>query len=474
MPRVPVVCLRGWIPVLLLLLAGCLGAASEETNGPAAGQARRWVGESPVPPFGCVLESSDSTGFTWAKGFLFAHLAAWPGPGAKPEEAQPLAYGKWTGGPYHNAAGERWVKRINGWYEAGTAAGLTQDTFRSFDDKHSSLRPGAFPQLQFAEPRAALGNPAKTIFRPRVTLGVQSYGIDGHSVIESRIRAALRRYYETGAPVTMQRTYRTFYENNFLFVAPAVGTFKPGRDTFAFLSPFYLHSVGASGTDARLMKPLVMASAALPPELKTRILRKGLYVPALMYLFKESITGGIRGTEAHVPAYSLPDAAKHETEEDAPFLDRLITAAHELKHIPPVCRLHVTDMRVEDEEDRPNRSEIYKEVNTYAVTAALRHGQTLVLDVDLRYSWTDHNLPVAQYFTEVLRGEAAITRRNDEGSRLRIRIPWRLTNNRDDLRTDILLLADDGTYAGAPAYISVRHLHRHDPLTLGIKKRPRP
>ena len=89
---------------------------------------------------------------------------------------------------------------------------------------------------------------------------------------------------------------------------------------------------------------------------------------------------------------------------------------------------------------------------------------------DVQSSWTDEGRPIAAYKALLLRGEASIELLNGEESELRIRMPWMRTTGVRDLRTDVLLLVHDGSYYSAPAYLSVRHLDRLDPITLGIKK----
>lgn len=432
----------------------------------------RLVDGIPVPPFGEALKPRDDTDFSRAEDFVRSHLESWPDSLAAPTGKMPLFYGKWTRGPYRNPSGERWVAQVNAWYQEGSAAGLTQDTFRSFDRNHSSIRLRGYPQMKHEKPVESLEELLEVVFLPRVTMGVQSYGAKGKSVIEERSRKTLRSFYaqeDSGAPFL--RSYRLCYESNFLFVAPAVGSFAPDKDAFAFLSPFYLHSVGASGSDSKLLKPLVFASAALPPDLKTRMLRKGLFVPTLMYLFKSTIAGDIRSPGAHLPAYALPTEADDDSEAPTPFLDALLESAHGLTHIPPVARLRMERVSIEAEGDRDYDGRAYYEDNTYAFTGALRQGQAFELTVDLRYSWTDEDRPVVGYHTSVLRGEASVESLNEEQSVLNIRIPWLPTNNKDNLRTDVLFLVNDGTYDSAPAYLSVRHLHRLDPITLGIRSR---
>ncbi|MCC6486874.1 MAG: hypothetical protein IT364_05180 [Candidatus Hydrogenedentes bacterium] len=398
-----------------------------------------------------------------------ARLTEWPAPEKRAEAPVPLQYDKWAG-PYMNAAGERWVNQINQWYTEGTAAGLTQDTFRSFDNDHSSIRTVFFPQLNVAEPVTSFGTSCKNVLGQRVTMGVQSYGTQGMCVADFHCVNTIRSFYESGKPAPgPQALFRIFYENNFVYVAPAVGTFAPDKDAFSFLSPFYLHSVGASGTDATLLKPLVFASAALPPDLKTRILRNGLFAPVMMYLFKNAIAGDIKSPDAHLPAYTLPEEAENAHPGPSPFLDTLISSAHGLKHVPPVCRMKATPVAPSSAEGKEVQLAGYMEDNTYAFSSALRPGEALELEVDLRPSWTDEGKHVTEYYAAVLRGKADIQSLESNGSRVKVTVPWEVRDRDRDFRTDILLLVSDGTYYSAPAYISVRHIHKLDPIIRGIR-----
>ncbi|MCC6698169.1 MAG: hypothetical protein IT365_21280, partial [Candidatus Hydrogenedentes bacterium] len=366
-----------------------------------------------------------------------ARLTEWPAPESRPEAPVPLQYDKWAG-PYLNAAGERWVNQINQWHTEGTAAGLTQDTFRSFDNNHSSIRTVFFPQLNVAEPVTSFGASCKNVLGQRVTMGVQSYGTQGMCVADFHCVNAIRAFYQSGKPAPgPQALFRIFYENNFLYVAPAVGTFSPEKDSFSFLSPFYLHSVGASGTDATLLKPMVFASAALPPELKTRILHNGMFVPTMMYLFKSAIAGDIKSASAHLPAYTLPEEAADGHPGPSPFLDTLIGSAHDLKHAPPVCRMKATPVAPTNAGTESVRQAEYVEDNTYVISSALRPGEALELEVDLRPSWTDKGTHVTEYYAAVLRGGATIEPMAEDGSKVKVKVPWELRDRDHDFRTDI-------------------------------------
>ncbi len=426
-----------------------------------------------VPPFGCPLYDRDCSGPSCPAGCEKHPLSEWPDAAKSPSAALPLQ----GPGPYPNGLGREWVGRINKWYEEGTASGLTQDRFRSFDNGHSGLRKNPFPQLKSEKPVPTYFAVCEDIFAPRVTMGVQSYGatphpqikIQGRSMIEFNSQSVIRAAYSI-SKTESRRTrsfYRSFYENNFLFIAPAVGTFTPERDSFTFLSPFYLHSIGASSSDSTLMIPFVFASAAMPPEIKTRILRKGLFVPTMMYLFKSHIAGDIKSTEAHVPAYKIAEA-QFGYEGPTTFLDNMLNAAHDLTHIPPVARLKFSKQSgINDSHDYQSRP--YYATNVYSFTAALRQGEKLYLIIDLRYSWTDEGKTLTSYYSKKLRGEGEIEYLNEEGSLLGITVPWSLTPTTHDYRSDFLFLVNDGDYYSAPAYVSVRHIHRFDPIIKGIK-----
>lgn len=396
-------------------------------------------------------------------------LTSWPEPDAQTIGEGPLQYDNWVG-PYKNPSGERWVEQINSWYGEGTAAGLSQDTFRSFDEGHSGLRLSYFPQMQSEEPVSTFGPAGKFVFPERVTMGVQSYGVEGMAVIERHSQEIIRGYYESKfTDVGFQKFFQLFYESNFLFVAPAVSTYSDSADSFSFLSPFYLHSVGASGTDASLLKPIVFAAAALPPNIKTQALRSGRYVPTLMYLFKNAIAGDILSPESHVPAYGLPEESGDGWTGDTPFLDTLVNGAHDLDHLPPVCRLKPVSVELSVSKEHDYAERAYLELSHYGFTGTLRRDQEFKFVVDLSSSVVDDGHSLKSYHTSLLRGSGTITPVNESGSQVEVRIPWTLTDRTHDYRTDILFLVNDGTYYSSPAYISIRHIHELDPLVRGIK-----
>ncbi len=431
---------------------------------------------------------------------------------------KPLTFAKWDK-PYANPAGKVMIDQINQWFEEGTAAGLTQDTFRSFDSNHSKIG-RTYPQLTFASHKPDYHPLAERVFSDRVTFGVQSLGF--HKSPFGEPVAINEFHYRTTILAALNPTllkskfgsnrsavdflpFRVMYENNTLLVAPSVWTYHPEgqgiADGFSFLSPFLIQTIGNSGSDAFLMKPVIMASAALPPKIKTRLLRTGTYTPNLLRLFKKHIGGSLRNEAAHRAAFQLPQREANEQVklEEASFLNSLIQDAHSLTHLPPVAKLsiHSKPKWTTKVPDTP----VYFGDHRYLMAATLQEGQTLELRVSLAESWKDEGQTLKAFHAEVLREPhgaqtyeaelkqllikytekhplvqqlrekmndaskgSRLIRKNPEGSVWEIRIPWQQTSASPTAvrRTDILFLVNDGKYDSAPAYLSVRHMQRSD------------
>lgn len=413
-----------------------------------------------------------------------AWLAAWPA--ARSGDPRPVIDAGRTRGAYASPAGNAVAERINRWYAEGSAAGLSAYAFRSFDGGHSNLRGDPFPQLSVLQPLpgarrvGALYRPEQAVFAQRVTFGVRSEGMRGpaqyapdrlESVIEYATRVSLWNHYRnTGRDV--HPLLQAFYARNFLFVVPAVGTYWGRRDSFTFLSPFYLHSVGDSGTDRALLTPIIMAAAALPPALSRRILRGGFLVPTLSQLFRQHYAGGLRNPAAHAPAFALPDEAAEGQAGPVPLLSALVEGAHGLSHIPPVTRIDAPDARVHVHAEPAYPQPAYLRVTPHHVVAVLRPDESFEATLDLRASAADAGQAITAYHAELLSGPGELTPIPEQAGRYRLRVAWTAALPGGSLRTDVLALASDGTYDGAPAYVSIKHVQPSEAGPLGMRGPP--
>ncbi len=434
----------------------------------------------------------------------YEYVATWPNAiSSKVSKKSPLKFESWDK-PYGDDAGKAVVDQINTWFEEGSAAGLSQDAFRSFDSDHSKVG-AVYPQMTMAKPVADYRPAQQAIFSERVTFGVQSLGFhtsvfdeamaivefhDRCKILEQVKPSHLKRKVGVERPVIEASFYRALYESNCLLICPAVWNYQVRQDgshhdNLSFLSPFFLYSLGKSGSDSYLMKPILYAAASLPSDLKTRMLRTGTYVPSLLGLFKGQLgEGDLLKVTAHPSAYALPETGL--------FLEPLINKVHELKHIPPVTRVSLVGGKSND---------LVLANERYLITSALREGQTLELKIDLSDSWTDAGKKLVAAEGKILREpdstatlkaelkkllvefterhplveqtrarikkaqgqQSTLTRVVGQETRWRLRVPWQPMSTTTGLkRTDVVFVASDGTYQGAPAYVSVRHLQRSD------------
>lgn len=453
--------------------------------------------------FGCDLDVDGCLGPRFPPWcFGVRSIKDWKEPGDR-SASVPLKFDFWQR-PYQNKAGFDAVKQINTWFADGESAGLGQDAFRSFDSGHSTIR-DFYPQLRQLPPLESYDAECRDVFAPGVTFGVQSLAAsadilgEGLSVIDFYSATELlyhynpteyRRLIGAKSPVFTRAFYRQLFESNVLLISPAVKSFQfrgdEVQDRFYFLSPYYLHSIGLSGSDSQLLKPLIFAAASLPRELKTRILRNGMQTPVLMWLFRFAMNDDLDSVESHVPAFLLPaeadrpapelelrddgaresltEAYERVGDESAPFLDALLEAARGLQHIPPVARIrHLTAPMVSGG-DYSIEAFVYSD--PYTVQAVLRPGERLELELDLTQSWTDEGI-LAGYDVQLLRDpgsgtETVIDSTRIEEGRTRLSIPWQQAEPECGRRTDVSLQVNDGRVNSVPAYISVRHLQEDD------------
>ena len=425
----------------------------------------------------------------------------------KVEKRSPLVFKDWDK-PYNDEAGKGVVALVNQWFEQGKAAGLSQDTFRSFDSNHSKVG-AVYPQLTFAKPLPNYAELRPMIMADRVTFGVQSLGFH-QSVFDEPM--AIKEFHDrcqilsAVAPDFLEskigmtragvdtRFYRALAESNCLFVSPTVWNYKIREDgshydNVSFLSPFSLYSVGKSGSDSHLLKPFLYAAAALKPEVKLRMLRTGTYVPSLLTLFRERLGGGdLLQAKAHPSSVGLP--------KEAGFLKELVNAAQALDTIPPVTQLALVGEPKLKTADR-EKAAVYFRHEGPVVRVSLLPGQAVEFVVDASASWVDSGQELKGTKAKVLRepggaetlqqqldallvkyterhplveqARARMTKAKTKQSEVvavpgkahhwRVKVAWQAQSSGTGLkRTDIAVLASDDAHDGAAAYITVRHL----------------
>ena len=338
---------------------------------------------------------------------------------------------------------DRWltsdqVAQLDVWYREGTGAGLEQDTFQSWDGGHSAPDSGFWYQMSFLtyfEASLAVWQ-SYNVESNDITWAVQSFGWYGDTRGVPLVNGSQLAYtaysYDTAA-------FEWMYTENLAFVAPSVDSYRGegADDKMAYMSPYYLISEGMSYTDVDLSRSMFWASAALHPELKTRLLDTSTYVPTLQWLLKRNYAADYRSAEAHKAAYDW-DVITNDVAW------AMVLDAHELTHMPPMPVLNLVDSNVPT----------MLSVTDWIVSASTNDTRgTVELTLDASRSYADNGGCITEYSWTLLRGTEGVvmTPLTVDGSRMHFEIPWQP----DSPRTDVVLIVNDGTMDGPPAYVSI-------------------
>jgi hypothetical protein len=453
-----------------------------------------------VADFGCDLLPNGDCAAIVPRDACGPAVQSWPLSHSSVEDSIPFKF-DWWAGPYQNKAGYDAVNRINEQFRTGQSAGLMADRFRSFDNNHSTVR-AFYPQLTILDATGSYLNSCEMILEQKVSLGVQSFRVDGSpvgdriAVMDYYDRVSLAKHYRPDmadsfvVDVIPDRDYRILFEKNALIISPSVDSFKTDDtgdlDRFTFLKPYSMHATGASGVDSDLAKIILFASASLAPPTKERIFRNGLFVPVMEYLIRRNLHGDLLDPKAHAPSINIPAEAylappQQKTLENgqlesrlsayenapsmsAPFLDSLLEDAAQLTSIPPITRMLIQDdlihhIKGSDQYEKPP----YISSSPYAISIALRPGEWFEGELDLAASWTDQEAPMMDSQFLLIRDlEGRSTVESLGNHKFRISIPWSQGTAQDNLRTDLAFFAEDSQHIGFPAYLSVRHIQPND------------
>jgi len=176
-------------------------------------------------------------------------------------------------------------------WKRGRAAGNRGDLYDNRDRGHSTLKPGAHPQLAHVAyapaARAAdldYGLNDRLLF-DAPTLGNSSTAITAGALWRSLPRAALTAADGTGPLRLWQNASR-----NQLYVYPAHRDWTSGRgDLYPANTPYLLISHGSSGSDQPLLEAVAMILAAFRPATKQRLVAENLVVPTVQMVFRRSL-----------------------------------------------------------------------------------------------------------------------------------------------------------------------------------------
>lgn len=356
---------------------------------------------------------------------------------------------------------------LNGWYEAGKAAGNIGDVYDNRDGDHSSLRMNQFPQVR----KIIYSTEEKKRRRhwalmrevwPHIVVGNSST-----SAGPTRSGSNARTGY--AVPVFLARLHQQYRKNN-LYIYPEHLDYDPGRDKrpgygdlFHLNTPYIIISRGSSGSDRPFMKAAFRTLAAFRPDVKQKLAEAGLLMPAVQMILRRTY-GGIDSDEQYMTGAAHPTAFAGGKVDEMAMVK--LANAMTVDKLPPLSQLEVVE---------ESASEALRDVLTgrhperrgetpHAISRVYQGPRPAYRMVISAAASVDANDKPLKYHWKVLRGDAdriTIEPRDDRGEVVELTVPFHNgpMESPDDPsiphnRVDIACFADNGDYLSPPSFIS--------------------
>ncbi|SEW37229.1 hypothetical protein SAMN05444851_3254 [Aliiroseovarius sediminilitoris] len=347
----------------------------------------------------------------------------------------------------------------------GKAAGNRGDLYDNRDRGHSRLNVKAHPQLTellyhpvLRDQNIDYGAAVGLLFDVPV-IGNSSTALTAGPFARSVPRMVLTGMQPVGAEALYQN-----YVNGQIHVYPSYRDHEPGgKDMLPANTPYYIISQGSSGSDQPHLEALAMILAAFRPDTKARLMETGLLASTVQMVFRRS-RNQVRERGAYLAAVAHPTAFPAEGIN----LERLVALANAIQpdNIPPMVQLSV----LEEPENQPGvdvfgdglSERLFDTPSAIArVWRSHRYKREMVLSAK---DTVDPNGRPLTFNWVLLRGDrrqVTIAPLDDTGTSARITIGWQgpsIVAGSDDVsssRVDIAVIAYNGVYDSAPAFLSV-------------------
>ncbi|GHB94973.1 hypothetical protein [Cerasicoccus arenae] len=354
-------------------------------------------------------------------------------------------------------------KKIQTWFDEGTAAGNVGDLYENRDGGHSRLnlkKFGQFAQLVYGEELKKLGADFGVkikIVNERPTLVNASLAMLGKPFARSMARLIMHN------PELSPELYSMYRIANICFYPEHADHDKRNGDLFAVNTPYLIISQGSSGSDIPFMEATAQTLASFQPSVKELLHQHGLLAPTVQMIMRWS-NDGIGNADNYLTGKA------HPTVFDATKLrpDAMAEMAHAMKpdHLPPLALIRMTQetqaVSGVDYFDS-DVGEILMETPCAIGRVARNLSHSRTFRVSAADSFDVRHLPL-NYHWKVLRGDESkinIHLLNGAGNEAEITVdyqPETLSHGDPQLRShrvDIGVFVDNGVYYSAPAFISI-------------------
>ena len=354
------------------------------------------------------------------------------------------------------------TRRLNRLIATGHAAGSYGDAYDNRDRLHSTLPRQPDQQLThivYGSEAVA----ASVDYGPNLAFdfGVPTFGNSSTAHMGPLWRSQAR--FLLTMPGGPERLWQQ-YTSNHIYVFPEHRDHDPSSDksghgdVFPAQTPYMLVSQGSSGSDRPILMAIQVALAALRPEVKSRLISRGLIAPTVQMLFRRAQMG-IEGDAD----YLSPEA--HPTVFDGRRTDyeRLVDLAQAitLDKIPPRAGLKVMREKPKDRLIFADAMDERLFDTPGAVARAWRGGGT-TRSYELLATADGLSSGAVKFHWRIIRGNPEAIRiapQTGDDARVRLEIDhaaWR--GGSADLRTprvDIAVFADNGAALSAPVFFSL-------------------
>ena len=352
------------------------------------------------------------------------------------------------------------TQRVNTWIGAGSAAGNYGDLYDNRDGAHSTLAQGLFPELtrlQYSEAAGQLG--LNRGFNSSLLFSDITIGNASQAITEGPFWRSLPRMAMTDPSQIKAASLQ--YVANHVYVYPAHNDYAKGRDLFPANVPYFLVSVGSSGSDQAALQAVAAILASFKPEVKAFLTTHGLVAPTIQWIFRRGQLG-IKTDDDYLLGRAHPSAFDGRRINLLDMVER--AHALDIASIPAVVQLELnggSNERVGIEVMYPTANETL--FVTQSAVACVFRGTAYTKRITVDASKTkDPNGRPLTFRWSILRGNAehvAIKYLNDRKSVAEIAVDWE-ANKKDGNqvpgnRVEIGMFASNGVNWSAPAFVSV-------------------
>lgn len=363
-------------------------------------------------------------------------------------------------------------KLLKKWYTEGTAAGNVGDWYDNRDGEHSPLDIRIWPQLQkvkYTEEDFKLKRnwAAQRIVLPNVTFGNSST-----SAGPTTGGSNPRMYYLSSMGMKLLEAH---YRRNNLYIYPEHRDHDPGRngvgpnneegwgDMYPTNTPYLIISQGSSGTDQPFMRAVPFTLAAFRPEVKKKLIEKGLLMPTVQRILRAT-NRSLKKVEDYFTGQAHPSVFEGRHVDALAMVE--MAHAMTVETIPPLAAIKVLEedapINGKDFFDLPGRTE--KLADTAHVIARVWRGVSDKRRVVLSAADSeDVNAKPLSFRWVVLRGEEKRIQIKPRGPgnveaeitiSYHARRPITPDSSMESNRIDIGVFADNGREVSTPAFFT--------------------